>query len=97
MVTENMGCGTQYKDAESWGLKNQEINGEKRDVAQITVLAVKIIPSNYDKESQEYLAVPFENNAYIELGRITASTPSGDFKISDKDWGYIKNSFRFKE
>ena len=96
LVTKDMGCKKQYPDAESWGLQNLQIDDTKSDIAQITVLLFDIIPSEYNRNTHEYLAVPSQEGIYLELGRITAIYPTEKYGISDKEWKYVKNSFKFK-
>jgi hypothetical protein len=95
-VTEDMGCGKTYTDAESWGLKDYDLNGSKSDYVQITILAYNSKPSTYDKSAFEYYAVPGKGGYYIEFGRITISPDTNDLNISDAEWEYIKKSFKFK-
>lgn len=96
-VTPDMGCGKKYEDAESWGLKNKDIGTEKTDVALITVLIQSTKPAEYDGNSFAYFSMPEMEDVYSELGRITANIGTEILGITNDEWQYIKNSFRFKK
>ena len=91
-----MGCDNEYKNAESFGLKDQQIGDQTADATQTTVLLFNTKPSTFDSSSMAYFDVPDVENLYLELGRITVVSDDETIGITDKDWEYLKNSFKFK-
>ena len=96
LLTPDMGCGKTYPDAETWGIKDKTVNNETSDYSQITILLVNAKTNTSDENHFAYFGIPDQDGWYIELGRITADTGSEVIGITDKEWQYIKNSFRFR-
>jgi len=96
LVTDDMGCGMQHENAQSFGLKDKDIGNRIDDVAQITIALYDSKPSKYDGNYFMYLSVPDQDGIYLELGRISATTPITTYSINDDEWSYVKKSFRFK-
>lgn len=96
-VTGNMGCGKSYQDAESWGLKDQTITGETKDVAQVTVLLTNTKPASVDSSAFNYFNVPNKDDLFLELGKISVYAGTDNFIVTDEEWQYIQKSFRFKK
>lgn len=95
LITPDMGCGTSYADAQSFGLKDQIIADEISNIALGTILLMESTPSDYDTNSFDYLTVP-DNGKILELGRITVHDGDKTTGLTDQEWVYLKNSFRFK-
>lgn len=93
-VSTDMGCNTNYADAQTWGLVDHKVGDKKRNIGQITVLVTVIKPSNPDDNAFRYVALP-DRDIYVEVGRITGEIDSETFGVTDQQWQKIKDSFRF--
>ncbi len=96
LVTEDMGCGQTYETAQSFGLKDKDIGDRIDDITQVTVALYDSKPSSHEESFFTYHGVPGQDGTYLELGRISITTPTTSYKIDDTEWKYLKNSFKFK-
>jgi len=96
LVTENMGCGKDYPEAQTFGLKNQTVGDQLTDVSQITILLFDMKPSTFDQSAFEYFTVPKTDSTYLEFGRITMNSKDQKIGITDEEWESVKKSFKFE-
>lgn len=95
LVTENMGCGKSYEGAQSWGLKDKVVSGEKMNIALISAIAYSSKPDDSSDSNFAYFEVPDQDGWYLALQRISATIQGTNYALSDSEWQRVKDSFKF--
>lgn len=93
-TSADMGCGTSYDEAQTWGLVDHKVGDKKRTIGQISVLVSVVKPNSPDDNAFRYVALP-DRDIYVEVGRITGEIDSKTFGVTDQQWQKIKDSFQF--
>lgn len=92
-VTPNMGCGKDYTNVESFGIKDYSTGQDTINLTQITVTIQKAKPDSYDNNIFEYYKAK-DSDLYLEIGRITSVINNEVNLLSDSEWKYLKNSVK---
>jgi len=95
LISTDFGCGKEYENAQTYGILDADFGDRIEDVSQVAIALYGSKPSSYNSNEVEYFSITDGKNVYLEFARISVNNGDMEYKISDEEWDYIKDSFRF--